>query len=97
MSKIRELAAAGRVEVSRSAQRDLENLGYDIDDVRDCLDQLELEECESIEESKWREGAVVCVFRGQLEEDDLYVKVCINPGNPGSLYLLSFKLYGSPR
>lgn len=98
LARIRELVVARRVQISKLAQTDTENLGYDLDDVCECLGELDDSDYDSaVEASEKREGGVVCIFRKQFNGDELYVKVCINPGNPGSLYVISFKLYGSPR
>lgn len=86
------------VRPSRNAQRDMDNLGYDLVDVCDCLCDLEIGDVRKVEPADWGDGeVVVCITRfscGAGQTDELYVKVCVGAD---SLEVLSFKLNGSPR
>ena len=92
-----QLAAAGEFEMLRNPQQDMENLGYDHDDVADCIQSCCLKDIEKEMEDLYR-NALVLVFKPtQYGEDELYVKLSV-PNNAGEkLNVLSFKLSGSPR
>ena len=98
VARARELAAAGTILILKNPQRDLENLGYDADDVCDCLQDLGVEDVERELEDEYRNDCCVLVFRKvEYAGDDLYVKVSVPDSADGTLVILSFKLWGSPR
>jgi len=74
----------------------MEALGYDIDDVRECLSGLCEGDCArdgAPEHPELAPRGWVYEFVTDFGLDRLYVKVCLNPKD---LYILSFKLDGSP-
>lgn len=94
IGRIRDLAAAGRVRISRNAQTDVESLEYDFHDVCECLSLLTVGACDGDEESAIRPGVRVYIFEEfDFNGDRLYIKVALNPDE---VYVLSFKLSGSP-
>ena len=96
-AKIRALAqCVGGVRLQRRAQARMESLGYDIDDVRECLRGLYEGDCVSDGAPEHPEKAPngwMYEFVTDFGDDGLYLKVCLNPDN---VYVLSFKLDGSP-
>jgi hypothetical protein len=72
----------------------MEHLDYDFDTVCDCITKLKIGEMRDKGPSQWRSDATVHAFKTVYEGDRLYVKVQLNPDG---LFLLSFKLDGSPR
>ena len=97
IAKIRALAEAGRVSMQRRAQARMEALGYNVNDVEDCLCDLREAECtkdSTPEHPEFGEGGWVYEFVTDFfGEPPLYVKVYLYPD---SVYVLSFKIDGSP-
>jgi MqsR (Motility quorum-sensing regulator) toxin of toxin-antitoxin system len=98
LARAQQLAAEGEVVLLRTPQQDIENLGYDFDDVCDCVEALRLEDVERDMEDQYRSDRLVLEFKEiRYQEDPLYVKVSV-PSNAGEkLIVLSFKFSGSPR
>ena len=94
LARAHQLAAAGEFEMLRNPQQDMEQLGYDYDDVADCILSCCVQDIEKEMEDLYR-SALVLVFKPiQYGEDELYVKVSV-PNNAGEkLNVLSFKLSG---
>jgi hypothetical protein len=91
-----------RVTVSHRAQDDMDNLGYVDADVCDCLCALELSDCEKVQWSHWppQHPVLTCVATFEFDDyppDRLFIEVKLPVGGGGNLYLLAFKLDGSPR
>jgi hypothetical protein len=97
--QIRRLAEEEKVELSRRAGRHTDNLGYVLPDVCDALYALLDEECEAIEPGRRNPGVPVATFVTEFrlpdndEVDRLFIEVEIHED---SLYVLAFKLDGSP-
>lgn len=87
------------LEVSRRARKHMDNLGYTDADVCDVLYELTPGHCERLDWSHWAPDIPVATFRAYFtlqnreQEDELFVEVALRER---SLYLLAFKLYGSP-
>jgi Motility quorum-sensing regulator, toxin of MqsA len=97
LARAHELAAVGAMVILRNPQQDMENLGYDFDDVADCIQSCRLEDVEKDMEDLYRD-AVVLVFKAiPYGEDDLYVKISVPTNAADKLNVLSFKYWGSPR
>jgi len=83
--------------MQRRAHARMEALGYNIKDVEDCLCDLRVEECtkdSAPDHPEFGEGAWVYEFVTYFfGEPPLYVKVYLYPD---SVYVLSFKIDGSP-
>jgi hypothetical protein len=95
MRRIRHYALTQAVDLSSPhVQREMENLDYDFDTVCDCITKLKVAEMRDKGPSEWRPDATVYAFKTVYEGDRLYVKVQLNPDG---LFVLSFKLDGSPR
>jgi hypothetical protein len=91
------LAAAGELVILRNPQQDMQNLGYDFDDVADCVASCCLADVEKEMEDQYRD-ALVLVFKPiQYGEDELYVKISVPNNAAEKVNVLSFKLSGSPR
>jgi hypothetical protein len=98
LERIRELARTSHVAILRMPQVDMEGLGYDLDDVCDCISSLGVDDVEKDEDDQYRPECRVYVFkRIRYDQDDLYVKVSVPDAPGGRLIVLSFKLWGSPR
>ena|SRR2546422_9309307 len=96
LARAHELAATGEFVMLRNPQQDMENLGYEFDDVADCIQSCCLEDVEKEMEDQYRD-ALVLVFKPiQYGEDELYVKVSVPTNAAEKLNVLSFKLSGSP-
>ncbi len=79
----------------RNPQQDMENLGYDHDDVADCIQSCCLQDIEKEMEDLYR-NALVLVFKPiQYGEDELYLKISVPNSVGEKLNVLSFKLSGS--
>jgi hypothetical protein len=97
LARAHQLAAAGELVILRNPQQDVENLGYDVDDVADCIQACCLEDVEKEMDDQYRD-ALVLVFKPiQYGEDELYVKISVPSNAADKLNVLSFKLSGSPR
>ena len=95
IQRIRHYAQTQDVNLSSpNVQREMENLEYDFDRVCDCITMLKIGEMRDKGPSQWRSDATVHAFKTVYEGDRLYVKVQLNPDG---LFVLSFKLDGSPR
>ena len=96
IAKIRALAEAQCVDMHKRAQARMEALGYDITDVEDCLCTLDLRDCTrdgAPEHQEFGEDSWVYEFVSRFRGDRLYVKIYLYAD---SVYVLSFKLDGSP-
>ncbi len=74
----------------------MEQLGYDDDDVQEFLCNLEVGDCTrdgSPDHPELAPKGWIYEFVIEFNGDRLYVKVCLNPEG---VYVLSFKLDGSP-
>lgn len=98
LARAHQLAAAGEFVLTKTPQQDLENLGYDFDDVAECIGSCCLQDVDKDMVDEYREDRLILVFKPiQYGEDELYVKVSV-PNNAGEkMVVLSFKLSGSPR
>lgn len=102
LGHVRRLADNEDVELSNNARRDSKLLGYEFEDVCDALAALEVVDCCKIDKGHWDPRFPVATYkmtfmletRGPTKVDDLFIEVRINPQ---SLYVLAFKLDGSPR
>jgi len=95
IQRIRRCAQRQDVNLSSpNVQREMENLDYDFETVCDCITKLKVGEMRDKGASQWRPDATVHAFKTVYEGDRLYVKVQLNPDG---LFVLSFKLDGSPR
>lgn len=98
LERARQLAAAGAIVILRNPQRDLENLGYDIDDVCDCIQELVVEDIDKTVEDQYRDDCCVLEFKPvSYGEDELYLKLSVPEDMNQMLIVLSFRLWGSPR
>jgi hypothetical protein len=80
----------------------MDNLDYGFEDVCDCLAQIQPHQCAPLAWSHWEpyEPVLTGVTTFQLEDDGcqdtLFIEVKIPWFQPGDLYVLAFKLDGSP-
>ena len=96
--RAQELADKGDFVLLRTPLQDMQNLGYDTDDVAACITSCCLADVEKEMEDQYRDDRLVLVFRPiQYGEDELYVKVSVPSNVSEKLVVLSFKLSGSPR
>ena len=97
IARIGALVLAGEFTVGRRANDRMRALGYDLEDVEEFLCGLSEDECihdEPPDHPDLAPSGWIYEFVIELEDDTaLYVKVCLNPEN---VYVLSFKLDGSP-
>ncbi len=96
IAKIRALAEAGCVGMHKRAQERMEALNYDITDVEECLCALSPNDCTrdgAPEHQEFGRDAWVYEFVTVFGSDRLYVKLYLYADR---LYVLSFKLDGSP-
>jgi hypothetical protein len=102
LARVHVLADEGEVEFSRNARRDSGTLGYQDPEVWDVLSEIELVECTRVDLPKWEPAPDAYVLtaitkfekEGRERPDVLFVEVRVNAD---SLFLLAFKLDGSPR
>jgi len=98
LARAQQLADTGEFVLLPNPQQDMQNLGYDADDVADCILSCCLADVEKEMEDQYRDDRLVLVFRPiQYGEDELYVKISVPSDAAQKLIVLSFKLSGSPR
>ena len=88
---IRMLAHARRARIEPRVQTDLDELGYDVEDVLSCLVTIDVKEIHKEEPDEKLSDKMVYVFRKRYEERVLYVKVSIRLPKDHDLKILSFK------
>jgi hypothetical protein len=97
IAAICRLAAEGKIEIQRNAQKGIDRLDHDADFAFELLSGCSPAECEKDEPGRWSEVHHVYVFKIEMENElDLYVKVSLNTDTLESGELLSYKPYGSP-
>jgi hypothetical protein len=95
LERIREAGRLGKVGLQRTPQRDIQELGYSLDDVHRCIATLRSED---FHKSEAYEDHCECdvYLRGFLgprgSVDDLYIKLRIPPTSIPQVVLISFHL-----
>lgn len=77
LDQVREAGATGKVVLSRNAQRDYQEMGYELADVHQCIASLQLSDYRGVREYNDVEYDVYHArYRGPTgHHDELYVKL----------------------
>jgi hypothetical protein len=95
LERVREAGRLGKVGLQRTAQRDIQELGYSLEDVNRCIETLRPEDFHKSEAYGDHLECDVYLrgFQGSPGGfDDLYIKLRIPPTSIPQVLLMSFHL-----